>query len=87
MKFNPFLTRKKSNPFVHNFFLNLDLMKLNVEEFEIKKEIMNRREMRKQILKKKIEKSAPEATISQELLAWDSEPQRVLSEEIAVQEG
>ena len=63
-------------------------MKLVTDEFEMKKEIMDRRETKRKILRKKIEnKVAPEATVSQELMTWGGEPQRVLSEEVADQEG
>lgn len=65
----------------------VDLWQLTVEEYELKKEILDHREIQQEKLKRKVGHVAPEATISQELMAWGSEPQRILSDEVAFQRG
>lgn len=60
---------------------------MGIEEFDVRKEIVSAREELEQRMKKKIANIPPQPTLSQELFAWDSEPQRVLSEEIAFREG
>ncbi|EEB19551.1 conserved hypothetical protein [Pediculus humanus corporis] len=67
-------------------FYSKSVYELFMEENETKIELMNYRKTLENIKKHMISTLPPDPSLSQELLTWDSEPQRALSEEVAFKE-
>ena len=79
-----FLHVEPGTTFDDIFFLGV--YELFMEENETKIELMNYRKTLENIKKHMISTLPPDPSLSQELLTWDSEPQRALSEEVAFKE-